>query len=376
MSVPVIVVTDLYQPPEDPGDNFDLVLPFGYDRIDLRAIVLDVSVEKRDSVLEGVPGYPGPREPGVIPVTQLNALFGRAVPYGIAPFARMRSAEDRMRDVPAFQQAGPNLILQTLRDSDEPVEIMSFGSARPIAVALNRDPALFAEKVGRVHLSAGSTSLDYLEWNVYLDPIAVNRLIASDVPLALYPCATEVDCFSYGAHNTLWWMDSLAWIAHLHPALKRYLLYGLGASTRIDFLRALDEDPPGDVADRVYRRRHAVWETAAWLEVSKSAIVHRDGSGYLIVPREEVRTTDAEIRNDLVPCRASGHPSGLYTFELNAGDGRTTVFYRDDPHEYERALQEALPRLYGSFRPPGWQGSLVGALSDGRREPYAGTLGG
>ncbi len=38
MPTPVIVVTDLYQPPEDPGDNFDILLPFGYDRIDLRPL--------------------------------------------------------------------------------------------------------------------------------------------------------------------------------------------------------------------------------------------------------------------------------------------------------------------------------------------------
>lgn len=374
MPVPVIVVTDLYQPPEDPGDNFDLVLPFGYDRIDLRAIILDVSIEKRDSIDGGVPGYPGPREPGVIPVTQLNALFGRSVPYGVSPFARMRSADDEMRDVPAFQQTGPELLLETLRDSVEPIEIMSFGSARPIAVALNRDPALFARKVARIHLSAGSVSLAYLEWNVYLDPLAMNRLISSGLPLALYPCATEVDCFSYGTHNTVWWFDDLAWIGDLHPAVKRYLLYGLGASTRIDFLRVLDEDPKSDVAERVYRRRHAVWETAAWLEVSKSAIVDRRESGYQIVPREHVAQADREIRNELVPCRVAGHPSGLYTFELGASDPRTTVFQRDDPLEYERALRQALPRLYASFDPPGWQGSIIGGVADGRREPYAGPL--
>lgn len=374
MPRPVVVVTDLYQPPEDPGDNFDLVMPFGYDRIDLRAIILDVSTEKRDSVLEGVPGYPGPREPGIIPVAQLNVLFGTSVPFGISPFARMRDLNDRMLDVPAFQQTGPELLLRTLRESDEKVEIMSFGSARPIAVALNRDPELFARMVSRIHLSAGSTSLDYLEWNVYLDPLAMNRLITSGLPLALYPCATEVDCFSYGVHNTLWWFDDLAWIAELHPAIKRYLLYGLGASTRIDFLRVLDEDPPANISDLVYRRRHAVWETAAWLAVSQSAIVKRADSGYHIVPRELMTDDDHEIRNELVPCRAEAHPSGLYTFDLDASDSRTTVFRRDDPAEYERALRQALPRLYSSFHPVDWQGSVGGNLVDGRREPYAGPL--
>ncbi|MGK3951211.1 hypothetical protein ACLKM7_02695 [Microbacterium sp. I2] len=376
MPTPVIVVTDLYQPPEDPGDNFDLLLPFGYDRIDLRAIVLDVSIEKRESVREGVPGYPGPREPGVIPIAQLNALFGRSVPYGISPFARMRFAEDQMRDVPAFQQAGPELLLETLRLSDEPVHIMSFGSARPIAVAFNRDPDLFHSRVAKIHLSAGSTSLDYLEWNVYLDPIAVIRLVDAGLPLALYPCATEVDCFSYGAHNTLWWFDDLEWIAELHPALRRYLLYGLGVSTRIDFLRALDEDPPLEVAERVYGRRHAVWETAAWIEVSDSALVRRVDGSFAIVGEEAVVEGEVRIRNEQVPCRVRSHQTGLYTFDATETQPNATVFVRDDPHEYERALREALPALYRSFEPPGWQGSTLGAIRDPEPRTYAGPLTG
>jgi pyrimidine-specific ribonucleoside hydrolase len=374
MPTPVIVVTDLYQPPEDPGDNFDLVLPFGLDRIDLRAIVLDVSIEKRESVSEGVPGYPGPREPGIIPVAQLNALFGRQVPYGISPFARMRTVDDQLRDVPPFQQTGPELLLDTLRASDTPVHLMSFGSARPIAVAYNRDPALFRDKVARIHLSAGSTSLDYLEWNVYLDPLAVIRLVDAGLPLALYPCATEVDCFSYGVHNTLWWFDDLRWIDGLHPALRRYLLYGLGVSTRIDFLRALDDDPPAEVAERVYGRRHAVWETAAWIEVSGSALVrHQDGT-HEIVAAADVAPADVVVRNELVPCRAASHPTGLYTFEPADPDPNALVFVRDDPREYERALREALPRLYASFTPAGWLGSTLGPLRDAELRQYAGPL--
>lgn len=375
MRTPVIVVTDLYQPPEDPGDNFDIVLPFAWNRIDLRAVVLDVSVEKRDSKREGVPGYPGPREPGIIPLAQLNALFGSAVPSAVAPFARMRHGEDQMRDVPAFQQAGPELILRTLRESDRPVEIMSFGSARPIAVAFNRAPDLFREKVARIHLSAGSETLDYLEWNVYLDPIAVTRLVESDLAMALYPCATAVDCFSYGTHNTLWWLEGFAWLDGLDPAIRRYLLYGLGASTRIDFLRALDEDPPSETVRQVYARRHAVWETAAWVEASRSAIVRRAGGTYAIVGREEVLPTDTVIRNALVPARREAHDSGLYLFDVEDSDGRTTVFTRDDPYEYEAALRDALPRLYASFVADGWQGTAAGRLEDGPRAPYAGPLG-
>ncbi|MFC7405790.1 hypothetical protein [Georgenia alba] len=375
MPVPVISVTDLYHPPEDPGDNFDILLPFGYDRVDLRAVILDASIEKRESVSEGVRGYPGPREPGLIPVAQLNAVFGTRVPCAVAPLARMRSPEDAMLDVPRFQQQGPELLLETLRASDEPVQIMSFGSARPIAVALNRDPDLMREKVARVHLSAGSTSLDYLEWNVYLDPVAMRRLVESDLPLALYPCATERDCYSYGPHNTLWWFEDLAWIEDMHPALRRYLTYGLGACDRIDFLRALDEDAPQGIKDRVYRRRHAVWETAAWITVAGAALVrHADGRAE-IVGAEEVRDGDVVVPNEQVPCRVASHESGLYTFELMPdGPSRTTVFRRADPFDYEDALREALPRLYRSFVPEAWAGSTTGPVRDRPPTRYAGPM--
>ncbi|WP_353114877.1 hypothetical protein [Microbacterium sp.] len=372
MSVPVITVTDLYLPPEDPGDNFDLILPFALDRVDLRAVVLDVSIEKRESVREGVLGYPGPRDPGVIPVTQLNALFGTSVPFGVSPFARMRALDDQMRDVPAFQQRGPELILETLRAADEPVHIMSFGSARPIAVAFNRDPALLREKTAMVHLSAGSTTLDYLEWNVYLDPIATRRVVDSGLPLGLYPCASAVDCYTPDEHNTSWWLEDLRWIEGMHPALRRYLLYGLGGQSRIDFLRALDEEPPAEIAEAVYARRHAVWETAAWMIVSDSLLVRRGDGTHRIIARNERRADDVVFRNELVPATAASHPSGLYTFET--GDGPAHVFRRDDPLAYERALQEALPHLYRSFTPPGWQGSTAGALHDPESRVPAGPL--
>lgn len=376
MPIPVITITDLYHPPEDPGDNFDLVMPFGSDRIDLRGIILDGAVEKRESVTGGVVGYPGPRDPGIIPVSQLNAIFGTSVPCGIAPFTRMRHLDDRMEDVPAFQQTGIDLLIRLLHESQQPVHLMSFGSARPLAVALNREPELLREKVARIHLSAGSTTLEYLEWNVYLDPIAMRRLVDSGLPLSLYPCATGTDCYSYDRHNTYWRFDELSWIERMHPSLRRYLLYGLGGSQRIDFLRALDEDPPIDAKDRVYRRHHAVWETAAWMIVSGMELVcHTDGR-YEIIAAEAVAPDDRVIANRQIPCTVISHETGLYTFSADGPlvNAKTTIFERNDPFEYERALQSALPKLYQSFTPTAWQGNTTGRRIAPAPSSYAGPL--
>ena len=38
--VPVIDITDLYHPYQDPGDNFDLIAAYALPEIDLRAVIL------------------------------------------------------------------------------------------------------------------------------------------------------------------------------------------------------------------------------------------------------------------------------------------------------------------------------------------------
>jgi hypothetical protein len=352
MAVPVVSVTDLYHPPEDPGDNVDLIMAYGLPEVDLRAVILDVLEEKRALVDGGVPGYAGPRDPGVVPVTQLNAIFGRNVPFGYCPFTRMRSCTDEMWDAPASQQHGVGLLLRVLEASPEPVHLLSFGSARPLAVALNRSPDLFEAKVARIHLSAGTTTPTYPEWNVVQDPLAMIRIVDSGLPLSLYPCATVESCYAYDGHNTFWSLPDLRWIEGMHPYLRRYLAYALGRSSRPDFLRALEEEAPAEVMEDIYRRRHSVWETAVWMTVAGRRLVRRSDGTHRIVPKAEVAPDDFVIRNEQVPCTATTHPSGLYSFELG-GDGRTTIFSRDDPAEYEKAMIEAMPALYQSFQPDG-----------------------
>jgi len=52
----------------------------------------------------------------------------------------MKSPTDKMLDAPGFQQAGVELLLSTLQAAESPVDVLSFGSARTIAVAYNRQP--------------------------------------------------------------------------------------------------------------------------------------------------------------------------------------------------------------------------------------------
>jgi len=107
--VPVIDVTDLYHPHQDVGDNFDIVAAYALPEIDLRAVILDCTEPFRQPVAKDpgpglFPDARGPREPGFIPVWQLNFAFGRNVPCATIPFNRMKSPGDKMLDAPPFQQ--------------------------------------------------------------------------------------------------------------------------------------------------------------------------------------------------------------------------------------------------------------------------------
>ena len=116
---PLIDVTDLYHPPQDFGDSFDLIAAHALPEVDLKAVILDCTEPFRQPVAKN-PGRGlfedrnGPREPGFIPVLQLNYIFGRNVPSATCPFVRMKSVGDKMLDAPPFQQQGIELILATL----------------------------------------------------------------------------------------------------------------------------------------------------------------------------------------------------------------------------------------------------------------------
>jgi len=334
----------------------------------LKAVILDCTEPFRQPVAKN-PGVGlaedarGPREPGFVPVLQLNYIFGRNVPCATTPFTRMKSVGDKMLDAPPFQQQGIDLILKTLRESADPVHIVSFGSARAVAVAYNREPGLFRAKLARLHLCAGGSSPPapgYIEWNVALDRLAIVCLLRSDLPIALYPDAANnakdkgygvfSPGFSYDEHNTYWKLPDLRFIPRMDPPLRRYLEYAFSRSARVDFLRALEVDGPA-LDEGLLAKEHYVWETAVWICVSGRKLVKRADGRCRIVSVAEVHPSDKVLPNELHPCTVTVRDDGIYEFREAARPSNFLVYYRGDPRENEAALREALPALYQSFRP-------------------------
>jgi len=348
---PIIDITDLYHPHQDAGDNFDILAAYCLPQIDLRAVILDVTERFRRPWFDH-PTYgrmSGPREPGFVPMIQLNYLFGRNVPFATGPFASMESADDPMEHMSAFQASGVELILKTLRESDSQIEILCFSSVRPLAVAYLRDPGLLHAKVKRVHLSAGSSSPDFLEWNVELDPHAMACVLRSGLPIALYPCATKDGATDYGRYNTFWRLSDLRFIASMQPGLRRYLAYAFERMERNDFLGALESDFPEEVMMRVYAREHNVWETAIWTQAAGLSLVCRADGLHKLIPSCEVTAHDTVLSERLRPCHVRVRDTGVFDFTLTDELSSFSIFERGEPFESERALREALPALYQGF---------------------------
>ena len=351
LRVPVIDITDLYHPHQDVGDNFDLIAGYALPEIDLKAVIFDVTDDYRH---RGTPAYPdetGPRDPGIIPVTQLNSIFDRYVPYGICPYARMKTPEDQALDAPQFQQTGIELIFKILRESPEKVEILSFGSARPLAIAYNRNPDLMRRKVRRIHLAEGASSPEFLEWNVMLDPHAMVCLLRSDLPIAIYPCATGEGPTALGRNNSYWYLPDLQFVRRMDPLLQRYLAYVYERSTRSDFLVALEEEPSVEVIDRICKKSQHVWETALWAQVARRRLVRHGDGHFRLVSEMDLVPGDTAIPERLVPCHVEVRPTGLFTFEETSQPSNFSIDEREDPIQNEAALREALPALYESFNP-------------------------
>ncbi len=102
MKIPLVVITDLYHPHQDPGDNLDLINGFAMPDVDLQAVILDITdAFRKDTADHPWLGHDpnGPREAGIIPVAQLNYIFNRNIPCATGPMTPMSNETDKMKDL-------------------------------------------------------------------------------------------------------------------------------------------------------------------------------------------------------------------------------------------------------------------------------------
>ncbi|WP_198037800.1 nucleoside hydrolase [Mariniflexile maritimum] len=364
---PLIVITDLYHPYQDPGDNLDLINAFALPDVDLKAVILDIT----DSFRKEIADHPtlwkdprGPREAGIIPVEQLNYIFNRQVKFGIGPIKGMKNEQDKMLDTPGFFQ-GVELFLNVLKNEPEPIEVLSFGSARIIAVAYNRNPELVKEKVKKIHLSGGTASQNYElgldkganmipggEWNVALDVFAFTRVLRSDLPIALYPCAGKDGGFVKSTNNTYWKLKDMSFVKDIAPQLQCYLDYSFGKKKQYDFLRAMDLGKPFSDSVQVQFEEFHVWESLIWIEATDRCLVKGAENNYKLIKKSELSKSDIILKSGLRNCKILEiRNDGRFVYDYTDEPSNFQIYYREDCQENEIALNQVIPELFKTYLP-------------------------
>ncbi len=342
--IPLVHITDLYHPPQDPDDHIDLATVAALEEFDLKGVILDVTRKFLDAAPDG---FDIARDPGYVPVAQLSAIIGRAIPVATGPLRPLTDASDTAADRPLSEQGGIRLLLTILEESPEPVVLSMVGSARVLTAAFNREPELVRSKTLSVLLNAGSTAGPKREWNVGLDPAAYAGLWNSGLPIHWYPCATERSAFNPDhERGTYWKTTHRALFGNLAPPLRAWFRFGLTGEMRSDVIRALGEEGEPEVWDALLKESRNMWATAS-LVMAAGRVLAKTPQGWRFVPGSAWTDKDCWPWR-LDPILASVNPEGQVQWQEVKHGGNAWLFGRQRGVAFGEAMAEALGALLAS----------------------------
>ncbi|GHV49207.1 hypothetical protein FACS1894181_07520 [Bacteroidia bacterium] len=348
--IPVIYSSDLYHPPVDPDDHYDLAMLFKMQEFDVKAFIFDVSTPDRQ-----------PGEFGRVALEQISAITGRAIPpYSIGLRQLLVSPDDQAKGQPSEFQGGVELILKTLRESDEKVLMFLVGSCRDFAAAYNREPELLRQKVSAIYVNAGNgPNGKQNEWNVTLDPNAYRSLLTSDLPIYWCPCfprgrdlvrAIREDIEENNAYtyNTYFIIPNQAeWLKNVSPRLQNFINYALTASKE-DPIPYLDRIP-----DEISSKPRNMWCSGPFIHAAGRKIYAGQDGGYIACSPQEAKKLGIGNKEAKVfsfdPVRlseASGSSSKLPVFkgDLKVKKSSVKIFHYLHP-DYNNIIVSALSNI-------------------------------
>jgi pyrimidine-specific ribonucleoside hydrolase len=344
--IPLVHITDLYHPPQDPDDHIDLATVTALEEYDLKGVVLDVT---RKFLQASPAGFDIQRDPGFVPVAQLGYLLGRSIPVAAGPAQPLTRPEDDAADRPTEEQAGVQLLLDILEGCSDRVVVSVVGSSRVLTAAYNRSPELLGTKVRSVLLNAGSTAGPKREWNVGLDLEAYRGLWKTGLPIHWYPCATERGAFNPDHERGTYWKTTHAAIFRdLAPSLRAWFAYALTGNRRGDIIGVLaDGEHPG-IWSQILAQQRNMWATVS-LVMAAGRVLAKTPRGWRFVPSSTV-TAESMWPWRLDPIEATANPEGEVQWRLAEEKGNALLFGRERGSGFGEAMAEALGALLGSLR--------------------------
>jgi len=345
--IPLVHITDLYHPPQDPDDHIDLATVVALSEYDLRGVILDVT----QKFLDPAPaGFDISRDPGFIPVLQLSHIMGHAIPAAAGPRVPLSGPDDDAKSRPQSEQAGIQLLLDILESSREPVVLSLVGSARVVTAAFNRAPELLRNKVRSLLLNAGSLGGIKREWNVGLDAAAYTGLWRSGLPIHWFPCATEKSAFDPDHERGTYWKTShRALFGSLSPEMRSWFFYALSRANRGDVIQAMSEVVENGPWEKLLDESRNLWSTAS-LVMTTGRVLVRTVSGWRFVQATDAGRAEAWPWR-LDPIEATVNEDAGVEWKPAGKESRTYLFGRQKGPRFGDAMAEALGALLGEIAP-------------------------
>ena len=190
------------------------------------------------------------------------------------------------------------------------------------------------------------------EWNVALDVFAFTRILQTDLPVAIYPCAGKDGGFIKDQNNTYWRLPDMEFTKQMDRRLRQYLDFSFNRKLQYDFLRAMDAAYPVNINIDQYPQPFHVWESAIWLKATQREIVCTPDEEYFLIKEGNVREGDRIINNELRRCNITEiRNDGRFQFLYTDKPSNKEIYYRPDIEENEKAFQKVIPELYISISP-------------------------
>ena len=322
MATAVLHQTDLFHPPSDPDDHWDLACVFALAArgdYDLQGVLID---------------YPPPwheGDPAVGAVAQLSRISGVVAPVAVGSASNVRRLHDAGQEFGTSDLIGARFVIDRLRAANAPLSIHVVGSCRDVALAVDLEPGLFADKCAAVYLNAGVSDPEGLgsevEYNVKVDPEAFARLFDLPCPLRWLPCFDRVErveaselLHAESGWSTYYSFDQGWVIDRLSESMRRYFAYALDQEPSNRWLRALDSPVRADVYERISRETRNMWSTAGFL-LAAGFGVRANGE---LVPADS-----ADSVFGFVPIEATCDDAGKVTWREAAGSKDSIIQIRD-----------------------------------------------
>jgi inosine-uridine preferring nucleoside hydrolase len=338
--IPVIHITDLFRPHNDPDDHWDLACVYALalqGEIDLRGIVIDSPPARKNSRAWN---------PDVQAVAQMNHLTGLTVPVVVGCSEPMKSRDDTKEKASPSDLKGVRLIINILRESSKPVVINITGCCRDVAIAGKRESRLFAEKCAGIYLNAGTGSPNpklaaRLEYNVSLEPGAYAAIFDLPCPVYWMPCFEEVKPFSEQGvreYGTFYRFRQNEILPQLSEPVQKYFAYMFARQVDTNWRHYLQAPK----AEAILRKQGTVfrnmWCTGGFLHVAGKT-VSREGR----IVAKKAAGKNAVFTFD--PIQITCSDKGVTQWSPVKTSKNRYIFHVRDVENYQTALTKAMKTL-------------------------------